>query len=211
MLSLRTPTDAALSRLEDEALVLLVQQHGHQHPATQVVLLRHLACVCRRAAWLARRRQVHRNDVLDAQQEAVLAMIDAIHAYVPRRSGIGPSCTFRSFLWRVIGARIANFLRHLSRAAARQKRGAAHQQSVRQGGYSAGDPLVTLQRRELREYVARAVGALDPEAQLLCAQVSRGDSLRALAGEVGSCYQRLKRRWHALREQLAAQLQDWAD
>ncbi|HYT88060.1 MAG TPA: hypothetical protein VEL76_05020 [Gemmataceae bacterium] len=120
MLPLQTRPDAALSRLEDEALVLLVQQHGPRHPATQVLLGRHLAWVCRRAAWLARRRRLHHNDVLDAQQEAVLAAVDAIHAYAPTRQQDGTCCTFRSFLCRVVGARIGNFLRTLQRAAARQ-------------------------------------------------------------------------------------------
>jgi hypothetical protein len=84
MLLLRTLPNTALSRLQDEDLVLLVQQHGHQHPASEVLLLRHRAWVCRRVAWLARRRRLDGNDALDAQQEAALASIDAIAVYASK-------------------------------------------------------------------------------------------------------------------------------
>jgi RNA polymerase sigma factor (sigma-70 family) len=203
MSAVRTPPDAALTQLPDEALVLLVQQHGHRHPATQTLLLRHLAWIRQRAGYIGRRCHVPRDAVPDLQQEAILAALVAVHDYVQ-----GAPCAFRSFLWTVVGRRCVNFARNLRRSAARQAQAVSREQTRTRR--VIGNPAADLAVRELWARVERLVGGLDPQARQLWERVSDGGSVRALATELGVLYHQLKRRLTALRKELAAQVLDWA-
>ncbi len=208
--------------LADEDLVALSQTHGHRHPATTALVLRYYVRVCRRVAGQARRRGLPADEVADAQQEAMRAMLEAIDTYGARESADAAPCPFGAFLWAVLRKRWADYLRkrrraedHLDRSiqaplllqgdapqpatSARPARRPCHDE----------DPALAAQGRELRERIGLKVQARGPEDRRLWELANAGLSLRRIAREAGLGYHRVKRQWQKLLTWLAEQLADW--
>jgi DNA-directed RNA polymerase specialized sigma24 family protein len=116
-----------MAKLEDEQLVVLVQECGYV-PARDELISRcndlKDGLVHRRAA----RSGLQEADRLDAQQDAVLWILEAIREYNTGQHVIPRGCRFRTFLYRVLLSRFIDLLR-------RQRR---RQTRLRLGGYTFG-------------------------------------------------------------------------
>jgi hypothetical protein len=105
--------DLDLSRMADEALVILAQECAFR-PATDELLLRCyermnlLVALKAKRLWLAA-------DLPDAQQNAVFAILEAIAGYNTLEAAKPRGCRFRTYLRRVVLARFGDFVRQVRR------------------------------------------------------------------------------------------------
>jgi RNA polymerase sigma factor (sigma-70 family) len=116
-----------MTRLEDEQLVVLVQECGYV-PARDELISRCIGLRDRLIHWRAARSGLQEADRLDAQQDAVLWILEAIREYNTGQQVMPRGCRFRTFLYRVLLARFIDLLRRQRRWQAR----------LRFGGYTFG-------------------------------------------------------------------------
>src|SRR5262249_50289344 len=114
-----------MAALEDEQLVVLVQECGYV-PARNELISRYNGL----KDWLIHRRAdrsaLQEADRMDAQQDAVLWILEAIREYNTVQQFMPRGCRFRTFFYQVLLSRFIDFLRRQGR---RQSR-------VRLGGYT---------------------------------------------------------------------------
>ena len=105
--------DLDLSRMGDEALVILAQECAFR-PATDELVLRYYErmnpLIARKARGLGLTA-----DLPDAQQNAVFAILEAIAGYDTLEAARPRGCSFRTYLGRVVLARFGDFVRQLRR------------------------------------------------------------------------------------------------
>jgi RNA polymerase sigma factor (sigma-70 family) len=114
-----------MTGLEDEQLVVLAQEGGYV-PARDELISRCIGLKDRLIHRRAARSGLQEADRLDAQQDAVLWILEAIREYNTGQQVMARGCRFRTFLYRVLGARFIDLLR-------RQRR---RQTRLRLGGYT---------------------------------------------------------------------------
>jgi RNA polymerase sigma factor (sigma-70 family) len=217
------PDRAALATQTDESLVRLIQECGHCHPATQVLLLRYRAWVVHNITLQARRARLARHEVADACQEGILATVEAVNAFDLRQEGRDRPCSFRGFLWIVLRARFADFLRARRRAQRHLDLAVQVDEAVARaegrsdirrlsGRWCAVVENGPVHAAELGELLARLEQELDQwscQARQLWEGVSAGRSLRDLAAALDVPYHTLKRQWRQLRLRLIQILPAW--
>ena len=203
--------DLDLSRMGDEALVILAQECAFR-PATDEVLRRYYEPMSQLIAWKARFPWLAA-DLPDAQQNAVFAILEAIAGYHTLVAAKPRGCRFRTYLGRVVLARFGDFVRKLRRLQ-RPCCGlheAGETPAACQGrcpGCRKGDPVEVLARREARARLHQALEGLDEALRRLWRELADGKSLRQIAREQGVSYDRLKRQRRRLLARLAAQLRN---
>ena len=110
--------DLDIAGLEDEQLVALVQECGYV-PARDELITRYND----RKNWFIHRRAARSGlqdaDRMDAQQDAVLWILEAIRAYDTEQQVTPRACHFRSFLYHVLLSRFIDLLRRQGRRQAR--------------------------------------------------------------------------------------------
>ena len=203
--------DLDLSRMGDEALVILAQECAFR-PATDEVLRRYYEPMSQLIAWKARFPWLAA-DLPDAQQNAVFAMLEAIASYHTLEVAKPRGCRFRTFLGMVVLARFGDFVRQLRRLQ-RPCCGlheAGERPAACQGwcpGCREGDPVEALARREARARLHQALEGLDEALRRLWRELADGKRLRQIAREQGVSYDRVKRQRRRLLAQLVAQLRN---
>src|SRR5262249_47771971 len=121
--------DLDMAGLEDEQLVVLVQECGYV-PARDELISRCIGLKDRFIHRQAARSRLQEADRLDAQQDAVLWILEAIREYNTGQQVVPRGCRFRTFLYRVLLSRFIDLLRRKRRRQAR----------LRLGGYMFGSP-----------------------------------------------------------------------
>ena len=207
--------DLDLSRMGDEALVILAQECAFR-PATDEVLRRYYEPMSQLIAWKARFPWLAA-DLPDAQQNGVFAILEAIAGYDTLEATKPRGCRFRTFLGRVVLARFGDFVRQLRRL--RRHYGRLHEAGEKLAacrgrcpGSRGGDPVEALARWEAMARLQHALEGLDEELRRLWRELASGKKLRQIAREQGVSYDRVKRQRRRLLGQLAAQLRHaWGD
>jgi DNA-directed RNA polymerase specialized sigma24 family protein len=118
-----------MAGLEDEQLVVLVQECGYV-PARDELISRCNGLKDRLIRRRAARSGLQEADRMDAQQDAVLWILEAVREYNSGRQFMPRGCRFRTFLYRVLLSRFIDSLRRQRRRQAR----------LRLGGDAFGSP-----------------------------------------------------------------------
>jgi RNA polymerase sigma factor (sigma-70 family) len=195
--------DLDMARLDDEQLVLLVQECGYV-PARDELIAR-----CNGLKDLLIHRRATRSglqeaDRMDAQQDAVLWILEAIREYNTGQHVMPRGCRFRTFLYQVLLARFIDFLRRRRR-----------QGRLRVGGYTfgslssppapqrdgssagpeswGGDPQRGMERDELMARLDQELDRLGGRARELWDLMVRGMRLREIAAVLDLSYDAAKR------------------
>jgi RNA polymerase sigma factor (sigma-70 family) len=203
--------DLDLSRMGDEALVILAQECAFR-PATDELVRRYFERMSQLIARKARGLGLA-SDLPDAQQNAVFAMLEAIASYHTLEVAKPRGCRFRTFLGMVVLARFGDFVRQLRRLQ-RPCCGlheAGERPAVCQGwcpGSREGDPVEALARREAMARLHQALEDLDEALRGLWQELADGKRMRQIAREQGVSYERLKRQRRRLLARLAALLRN---
>lgn len=198
---------AGLSQWEDEVLVLAARVDGCLS-ARDELILRYLGPTRELVARRLSRWWLPQSDVDDAQQEAVFWVMEAIGRYNSEFGDQPDGCRFRSFLRRVVIARLTDFLRSVGRSKAQEGRLYAHaiqtngsRFRVTAGGRdhfvspaNADDPATCAARRESIAQLHGALTQLDDPMRQLGGLLAQGVRLRAIAEELGISYDAVKRR-----------------
>jgi DNA-directed RNA polymerase specialized sigma24 family protein len=107
-----------MAGLEDEQLVVLVQECGYV-PARNELISRYNGL----KDWFIHRRAdrsaLQEADRMDAQQDAVLWILEAIRDYNTAQQFMPRGCRFRTFFYHVLLSRFIDFLRRQGRRQAR--------------------------------------------------------------------------------------------
>jgi len=207
-----------ITKMEDQALVVLavdLEMDGVQ----DVLILRHLQLKDDLIDELARDSGWHAEDVSDAQQEALLWMIEAIHHFDVAQIGRATPCQFRSFLHEVLTRRFIDFARrrqtfegHIDRRTqlVDDERYESPQASPGLQRVAAadrdGDPVANAQRHEQFEQLRAALKELDETERQIFDLYAAGKTLAEIATEIGSTHDALKHRWPKIKQRLRARL-----
>jgi RNA polymerase sigma factor (sigma-70 family) len=181
--------------VEEEVLVFLAQE-GYQ-PAVEEVILRNYEKMKGQAGRLARRRQLPAAHVPDAEQNAVLALREAIFRYDTGQMRKPQGRSFCSFLRRHVHDRLSDDLKHFRReekhydrseSAAQVLTAAPDQVHPRGRRHSwvnsePGDPAAAVEQQEARERLRHAVEQLREEFRPLWEGLVSGRRLGSLAQE----------------------------
>ena len=115
--------DLDLAGLEDEQLVVLAQECGYA-PARDELIARCHGLKDRLIHRCASRSGLQEADRMDAQQDGVLWILEAIREYHTVQQVRPRGCRFRTFLYRVLLSRFSDLLRRQRRRQARLQLGA---------------------------------------------------------------------------------------
>jgi RNA polymerase sigma factor (sigma-70 family) len=210
--------EAALTELADEQLVALAAKCGHL-PARDELIRRSLPLT----EWLIRRHAARSGlqeaDRQDAQQDAVLWLVEAIGHYRAEEQAKPGGCQFRSFLYRVLAARFIDFLRRRRRLRSHFPQAGAEPAGPAQGGDGrhpgdragppgggSADPVRGAEEGELRARLLGELARLGGPAHGLWELLAGGASLREVARVLNLSYDAVKRRRRKLFAQLRASL-----
>jgi RNA polymerase sigma factor (sigma-70 family) len=168
---------------------------------------------------LARRHGLPRDQVDDAQQEAVWSVLEAIDAYGLPSDKHEHGASFRTFLGRVVQLRFFDFVRYRRRAKRHLERliGSGDNWSGKKGQESHGgrsehkEPYAgtDAEGREFREQLEGALSELDAQSRWLWEQSVAGASLHSLASQLGLPYHAVRYQYRKVRAHLAIRLKAW--
>ena len=209
--------DLDMAGLEDEQLVVLVQECGHV-PARDELISRYNGMKNRLIHRRAARSGLQEADRMDAGQDAVLWILEAIREYNTWQQVMPRGCRFRTFLYRVLLSRFIDLLRRRRRRQAR----------LRLGGYTfgsltsppaprregspvgrerwGGEPQRGVERVELMARLQQELDRLGGRARELWDLLVRGMRLREIAATLDLSYDAVKRRRRELLAHLRARL-----
>jgi len=207
--------DLDLAVLEDEQLVVLAQKCSYVPARDELI------CRCNRLKdRLIRRCAAHSGlqhaDCMDAQQDAVLWMIEAIREYHTVQRFKKRRCRFRSFLFRVLRARFIDLLRRRGRRQALLRLGGSTlvwsnsppvpPRCGRPAGGERGDgdPRSEMEHGELMAHLHQEVDRLGGLARRLWDQLVSGKRLREVAAALDMSYEVAKRQRRKLLAHLKA-------
>ena len=213
--------DLDLAVIGDEELVIMAKECGF-HPAETELILRYQTRRQRIIAAMARKSRLPRSDWDDAQQNAVLGMIEAIASFDTIQLNRTKTCSFQTFLKVVLEARFKDFVRRLRRVEKRRDRAINGSQSLERaldGSHIAparrqltsrrkDDPATTAARREALERLQHAVEHLPPADAHFWRRLATGQRLRTIAEQMQVSYDTAKRRRRKLLAQLTLRLRD---
>jgi RNA polymerase sigma factor (sigma-70 family) len=208
--------DLDMERLEDEQLVVLVQECGYV-PARDELISRCNGLKDRVIHRRAARSGLQEADRMDAQQDAVLWILEAIREYNTRQHVLPQGCRFRTFLYRVLLSRFVDLLRRQRRRQARLRVGGytfgslGSPAALQRDGSSTGhegrgsEPQRGMERDELMARLHHAVDRLGGHERELWELLVRGMRLREIAAAFHLSYDAVKRQ----RRKLIAHLSVW--
>jgi RNA polymerase sigma factor (sigma-70 family) len=198
--------DLDLSHLEDEELVVLAREWGYR-PARDELIHRCLGLAKRIVGQHANRWRLQEADRQDAQQDAVLWIVEAIDQYRTSEHITPGGCHFRSFLYRVLAARFIDFLRHrdylrrrfpptavvflLGKCATDGRRHRGSQEGENSNG---GEVPAGVEEGELRSRLAQELDQVGAVDRLLWDLLAAGTPLKRAALALNLSYDAVKRR-----------------
>jgi RNA polymerase sigma factor (sigma-70 family) len=207
--------DLDITGLGDEQLVVLVQDYGNV-PARDELISR---CTClkdRLIQWWAARSGLQEADRMDAHQDAVLWVLEAIREYDTGQQVLPRGCRFRTFLYHVLHSRFIDLLRRQRRLHARLRLSLSTIGSLksyttpRHNGTSAGpensggELLRGMERDELMACLHQEVDRLGGLARELWNLLVKGTGLREIATALNLSYDAAKRQRRKLIARLRA-------
>jgi len=198
--------DLDLSKIGDEELVILAQECGFR-PAANELLLRYHQPMSRLIAYKAKQTPLTENDVEDAKQNAVFALLEAIAGYNTLEMVKPGGCRFRSYGRLVTTRRFWNFVKQIR---LRQQR---YHGSARMDGHTAAepkqdssedyasylrnerisDPADVAVRQEVLGRLSQVLERLEKKQRALWQELAAGKKLRQIACEQGLSYDAVKR------------------
>jgi RNA polymerase sigma factor (sigma-70 family) len=199
-----TSIDLDMARLEDEQLVVLAQECDYV-PARDELISRCNGLKDRFIHRRAARSCLQEADRMDAQQDAVLWIVEAIRVYNTRQQFTPQGCRFRTFFYRVLLSRFIDFRRRQSRQRARLRLGgylfgslisppAPSSHSSSPGPESwGGDPQREMERDELMARLHQELDRFGGRARELWDLLLRGMRLRETAAALNLSYDAVKR------------------
>jgi RNA polymerase sigma factor (sigma-70 family) len=211
--------DLDMARLDDEQLVLLVQECGYI-PARDELIARCSGLKDRLIHRRATRSGLQEADRMDAQQDAVLWILEAIREYNTGQHVMPRGCRFRTFLCQVLLARFIDFLRRQHRRQARLRLGGytfgalSSPPAPQRDGSSAapescgGEPQRGIERDELMARLHQELDRLGGRARELWDLLSGGMRLREVAAVLDVSYDAAKRQRRKLIDHLSACLDE---
>jgi len=207
--------DLDLAKLEDEQLVVLAQECGYV-PARDELICRCNRLKDRLIGRHATYRGLQQADRMDAQQDAVLWIMEAIRQYRTDEHVKPRGCRFRTFLYRVLLSRFADSLRSRRRRQARLRLGGytffwpdqpptpQHHGSPAGPEGGGGDPQRGMEQDELMTRLRQELERLGDLARELWDLLVRGMRLRDIALTLELSYDAVKRHRRALLARLKA-------
>jgi RNA polymerase sigma factor (sigma-70 family) len=208
--------DLNMTRLEDEPLVVLAAECDYR-PARDELIRRVLPVADRLVGRYAARTGLQEADRQDARQDAVLWILEAVGRYRTDRTGKdgrSAGCPFRTFLRRVVSARLVDFLRRCRRLRRHFPLAEAalldwnedsyrprHRSDPGTGG-SAALPEREVEGGEVRAFLHRELGGFSEIDQTLWDLLAAGTPLRQVAQALNRSYHQVKRH----RQKLIARL-----
>jgi RNA polymerase sigma factor (sigma-70 family) len=191
----------ALTQLTDAELLVLSQQHEYR-PAGWELVRRYLAWVYGLIGHWARRTRLAKRHWDDAQQQAVFALLEAIDCYDCSQRARPESCSFPTFVRRVVRARCSDFCRRERWLERHQPRSGNATHLVGCVADQRADPTLDAEEHDLRAHLQQALATLSARDRLLWKRLAAGVPLRGIAAELGLSYHAVRR----LRQRLVARL-----
>jgi RNA polymerase sigma factor (sigma-70 family) len=192
--------DLDLSQMEDEELVVLAREWGYR-PARDELIHRCLGLATRIVGQHASRWRLQEADRQDAQQDAVLWIVEAINQYRTSEYITPGGCHFRSFLYRVLAARFIDFLRHRDYLRRRFPPtavvfllGRHTVDGRRHRGSQEGEVSARVEEGELRSRLAQELDQVGAVDRLLWDLLAAGTPLKRAALALNLSYDAVKRR-----------------
>jgi RNA polymerase sigma factor (sigma-70 family) len=204
-----------MTRLDDEPLVVLAAECDYR-PARDELIRRVLPVADRLVGRYAASTGLQEADHQDARQDAVLWVLEAAGRFRHRigKDVRSAGCPFRTFLRRVVSARLVDFLRHRGRlrrhfplaevALLDRNEGSdrrRHHSDPGTGG-SAAMPEREVEEGELRAFLQRELGGFSEIDRTLWDLLAAGTPLRQVAQALNLSYHQVKRH----RQKLIARL-----
>jgi RNA polymerase sigma factor (sigma-70 family) len=201
--------DLDLSRMEDEALVVLAQECAFR-PASDVLILRHYQPMSKLIARKAKHRGLAA-DVQDAQQNGVFGILEAINGYNTLEAVKPRGCSFRSYVYMVVLARFQDFVKHVRRVERRYRSLERAEEGpanwlARCFASRRSDPADVVARQEETARLHRALARLDEPLRRLWQELSSGKKLPQIAREQSLSYDQVRRQRQRLLTHLAAEV-----
>ena len=209
--------DLDLSRIGDEALVVLAKECDYQ-PAAHALIARFHPWVIRLIACIVGPKGLGAADLEDAEQEAVFWMLEGIARYNTLELARPKGRRFRTYLYILVRYRFIDFVRPIRR---RERHSACRVRFSLQGHFAIrrissrkyrrpgqDNPASALEREENHMRLERALDCLDEEARRLWERLASGMRLRDIARRQGISYPQAKRQRRKLLAQLVAQLRE---
>jgi RNA polymerase sigma factor (sigma-70 family) len=198
--------DLDLRLLSDEPLVVLFKECGYA-PARNELLRRYERAGHRLIRRLTVQWELQEADRQDLEQESILWVVEAIRSYRTEEYVRTNGCQFRSFLHRVVQARLIDAVRERCR---RTRRIRLHPQLPWPWNEKPQDLAITEERpdqeaedHEIHDRLEHEISRLTPPARALWALLVEGVPLHDIAETLKVSYDTAKRR----RRQLIAGLQ----
>jgi RNA polymerase sigma factor (sigma-70 family) len=201
--------------LEDEQLVVLVQECGYV-PARDELISRCNELKDRLIHRRAARSGLQEADRMDAQQDAVLWVLEAIRDYNTAQQLRPCGCRFRTFLYHVLLSRFNDLLRRQRRRQARLRLGGytfgslssppAPQRAGSPAGPESwgGEPHRGMERDELMAPLHQELDRVGGLARALWDLLVSGMRLREIAAALALSYDAAKRQRRKLIAHLSA-------
>jgi RNA polymerase sigma factor (sigma-70 family) len=205
--------DLDMAGLEDEQLVVLAQECGYA-PARDELISRCNGLKDRLIHRRAAQSGLQEADRMDAQQDAVLWILEAIRQYNTEQQVMPQGCRFRTFLYHVLLSRFIDLLRRrrqvrlrlgvytfdsLSSPPAPQRDGSP----ARPESWD-GEPQRRMERDELMARLHQELDRLGGRARGLWDLLVEGMRLREIAATLDMSYEAAKRQRRKLITHLRA-------
>jgi RNA polymerase sigma factor (sigma-70 family) len=218
MVEATSPTaESDLLALGDEELIARFRADGLA-AAREELVLRYLSFTQRFVVKHARRVGLAAMHIPDAQQQAALALLEAIDHYDAQAFPYEQRCSFHGFLNVVLRARFSDFVKIVWRAERRRDHSAGSQDTRRPGGsvspdpaewqdHRQSDPAELVLEREERARLEQAVRDLTSSKRFLWDRLSAGEKLPVLARQLGISYPAARRRLKRAMRSIATALE----
>jgi RNA polymerase sigma factor (sigma-70 family) len=206
--------DLDMTRLEDEELAVMAQVCDYR-PARDELISRCLRLARRLIAHHACCSRLQEADSQDAQQTAVLWILEAIERYRTDEPVDPGGCHFRTFVYRVLASRLVDFFRyrrlrnHFPLAEAACPSRDPDRPSDEEGPALHGpspDPLASAEEAEEQARLRQELGRLGDAERRLWDLLAAGTPLRRVAASLGISYDAAKRRRRKLLARLRSAL-----
>jgi RNA polymerase sigma factor (sigma-70 family) len=210
------PAAIAPPHLAEDDLTRLCQQADLADVAGEL-LARHFPWVRHIIGKESKRMRLERADSEDAQQEAVLAFLQALAKFDTGMPERPDSVSFRTFLRVVVTARFRDYVRRLRRWEAHHDRTVQLENLVEAslsclvGAGDSSDPYTQLTWQEFKVDLDQALGDLKAPAQQMWEWLAAGQGLRQVAADMNISYPQGKRLRQRVFAELAAKLSVWRD
>jgi RNA polymerase sigma factor (sigma-70 family) len=213
--------DLELSAMTPEALFVLGYEVDYE-PAREEVKKRSRLWKEAWVAWMMGRRHMREADFADAQQHGWLAVEEGLEKYRLEEVGKKDGCKLRTFLERVVTARVKDWLKKHWRRERRLDRsvnaavmcdtdhnvGRGGRTNLNEGSRDLSQPERTVLRRKVQSRVRQAVAKLEGEERQVTELRLQGWNLGEVAVGLGIHYESAKRRWRKAKKKLQVCLRE---